>query len=70
MPRATKVETVEEDVESENGKRSYVPRLSITVTSEMMHNIRIAAALADMEKGEWCTKTLERAADKAVNGSE
>lgn len=68
MPR-TKAEPVEE-VEETNGKRPYVPRLSLTVTSEMLRNIRIASALADMDKGEWCTTVLERAADKAVAGAD
>ena len=65
-----KAVTVEEEVdaiEDSNGKRPYVPRLSISVTSEMQRNIRIASALADMRPGEWCTAILEKAADKAIN---
>lgn len=58
-----------EEVEAEtNGKRPYVPRLSLTMTTEALKNVRIAAALADMDKGEWCTNILERAADKALEG--
>lgn len=68
--RTKKAPTVEEEVdaiEESNGKRPYVPRLSISVTSEMQRNIRIASALADMRPGEWCTAILEKAAEKAIN---
>jgi serine kinase of HPr protein (carbohydrate metabolism regulator) len=68
MPTTRKAEKVEEleEVEETNGKRPYVPRLSLTMTSEMMKNIRIASALADMRPGEWCSSILERAADKVI----
>lgn len=41
-------------------------RLSLTLDPSIMKKIRIAAAYADMDKGEWCASILERAADKAV----
>jgi hypothetical protein len=66
MPRTAKV--VEADEAETNGKRPYVPRLSLTMTTEALKNIRIAAALADMDKGEWCTAILEKAAEKALEG--
>ena len=64
MPRAAKPQEVEE-----NGKRPYVPRLSISMTTESMRNMRIAAALADMRMGEWATAILEKAADKVIEDS-
>lgn len=64
------VEEVEEEVEETNGKRPYIPRLSISISSEMQRNIRIASAMADMRPGEWCTAILEKAADKAINNEE
>lgn len=59
-----------EEVEETNGKRPYIPRLSISVSTEMQRNIRIASAMADMRPGEWCTAILEKAADKAINNEE
>jgi hypothetical protein len=66
---ATRTKKPVEEVQEveENGKRPYIPRLSISVTSEMQRNIRIASAMADMRPGEWCTAILEKAADKAIN---
>lgn len=68
MARATQKAEEIEEVEETNGKRAYVQRLSLTITSEMRQNIRIAAALADMREGEWCTEILERAASKVIEG--
>lgn len=67
MPRAKQEADVEETVEETNGKRPYVPRLSISVTSEMQKNIRIASAIADMRVGDWCTTVLEKAAEKVIS---
>ena len=64
MPRATKEK--EAPVEETNGKRPYVPRLSISVTSEMQRNLRLAAAIANKTVGEWCTEILEKYAEKAI----
>lgn len=64
-----KAKVVEAEVEETNGKRPYVPRLSISITSEMQRNVRIAAALADMTVGEWCTAMLDRAAEKVISDS-
>ncbi len=68
MARATKQPEVEETEET-NGKRPYVPRLSISISTEMQRNIRIAAALADMTVGEWATAILDKASDKVMGES-
>jgi uncharacterized protein (DUF1778 family) len=65
----TKPAVQEEDEEVQpatNGRRPAAPRISITVTSEVRRNIRIAAAVSDKEIGEWCSLVLERAADKVI----
>lgn len=46
----------------ENGQQ----RISFTVDQKIRKNIRIAAALADMDTGEWIVMILEKAAEKAV----
>lgn len=55
----------EDEVES-NGKGLY--RISFTVDQPTSRNIRLASALADMDKGEWIVMILEKAAEKAVAG--
>ena len=44
-------------------------RISFTVTPEIRKNIRIAAALADQDTGDWIVGILEKAAEKAVPAS-
>ena len=61
-------EDVEEVIESNGAAKNL--RLSITVDPSLRRHIRIAAALADMDVGEWCAKVLERYATKAVEQSE
>jgi len=41
------------------------PRISITVDPRLRKKIRIAAALADMEDGEWCKVVLVTASKRA-----
>jgi hypothetical protein len=41
-------------------------RISITIDGPMRRNMRIAAAHADMEVGDWAREILERAAEKAT----
>lgn len=41
-------------------------RISFTVDKRIKKNIRIAAALADMDPGEWIVMILDKAAEKAV----
>lgn len=47
-------------------KREPVPRLSITLPSEVRAKIRLAAALRDMEPGEWCKHVLVTVARRTV----
>jgi hypothetical protein len=56
----------EDDVLPEPDKKAGVVRVSITIDSDTRRNIRIAAAHADMEVGEWCSHVLGKYADKAV----
>jgi hypothetical protein len=41
-------------------------RLSITIEPTIRKKLRLAAAVHDMNIGEWASKVLENAADKAV----
>lgn len=43
-------------------------RISITIDPSLRRNMRIAAAHADMEVGEWASEVLKQAAVKAVKG--
>jgi hypothetical protein len=43
-------------------------RISITIDPSLRRNMRIAAAHADMEIGEWASAVLKQAAIKAVKG--
>jgi len=43
-------------------------RISVTIDPSLRRNMRIAAAHADMEVGEWATTVLRQAAIKAVRG--
>lgn len=45
-------------------------RLSVTVTPQVRKLIRIAAAVNDMENGEWAAKVLEKAAERAMESGE
>lgn len=41
-------------------------RISITIDPSLRRKLRLAAAIADMTVGEWCSATLEKFADKEV----
>jgi len=41
-------------------------RLSLTIEPSIRRKVRLAAAVHDMTMGEWASKVLENAADKAV----
>ena len=43
------------------------PRMSITIDARLRKAIRIAAAKADLEIGDWCKTVLVTAANKAVH---
>jgi hypothetical protein len=43
-------------------------RLSITIDPSVRRKLRLAAAVHDLNIGEWASKVLENAADKAVEG--
>lgn len=65
MATAKKTPDDEVEVIETNGAKD-VYRMSITVDQSTRRHIRIAAALADMEVGEWACAVLERAATKAT----
>lgn len=48
-------------------RTAALPRLSTTVSSDLRKKIRIAAALADMEDGEWCRFIVTEHARRRVN---
>jgi hypothetical protein len=52
---------------SRSGKRRapVLPRMSVTLPAKLRRLIRIAAARADLEIGEWCKVVLTEAADRA-----
>lgn len=56
--------TVPEEEAVENGKHVY--RVSFSIDPSLRRKIRIAAALNNMENGEWMAAIIERAADKAL----
>lgn len=56
----------EDQTVQEEGDRKDLIRISISVTSQLRKSIRIAAAYADLDVGEWAAKTLKEAADKAI----
>ena len=51
--------------DNEEEKAPY--RLSISIEPDLRRNMRIAAAHADMTIGEWATKVLGLAAEKATS---
>lgn len=42
-----------------------LPRMSVTLPAKLRRLIRIAAARADLEIGEWCKVVLEEAAERS-----
>lgn len=54
------------DDEQPPGRGPQPPRVSVTVTPELRKKIRIAAARADLEIGEWCKLVILTAASKTV----
>ena len=65
--RVVEEEEIEEQ-EDETPKRRAPggPRISITLPGRLRKKIRLAAALADMEQGEWAKVILVTAAKKVV----
>ena len=59
-------EAVEEVESTSRPSRAPQPRLSITITAPLRKAIRIAAARADLEPGEWSKAVLAAAAQKTV----
>lgn len=51
-----------------NGDEDGGYRLSITIDPSVRRKLRLAAAVHDLNIGEWASKVLENAADKAVEG--
>lgn len=49
-----------------NGDEDGGYRLSITIDPSIRRKLRLAAAVHDLNIGEWASKVLENAADKAV----
>lgn len=61
----------EEDEEVEvpaatSGRAPAAPRISITITPQLRKKLRLAAALADMEEGDWARTVLVTAARRTV----
>ena len=56
----------EETPKVKKPRPAQAPRLSITITPELRKKIRIAAARADMEIGEWCKFIISEAAKRRV----
>ena len=48
-------------------RAAALPRMSITIDARLRKAIRIAAAKADMEIGDWCKTVLVTAANRAVH---
>lgn len=59
----TNTKAVEADEDATNGDKF---RLSITLDPSLRRNIRIAAAYHDLPVGDWASRVLQLAADKAV----
>jgi len=55
----------DQTVQEESDRKDQI-RISISVTPQLRESIRIAAAYADMDVGEWAATTLKEAADKAI----
>ncbi len=51
---------------SAKSRTAALPRLSCTVSNATRKKIRIAAALADMEDGEWCRLIVTEHAKRRV----
>jgi hypothetical protein len=52
------------------GPNQEMVRVSITIDKAVRRKIRIAAASADMELGDWVTTTLRDAAETAIRAEE
>ena len=64
---AKKGKTVVEETPAKKSRAPGLPRMSITLSAKLRKAIRIAAAKADMEIGDWCKTVLVTAANKAVH---
>jgi uncharacterized protein (DUF1778 family) len=53
-------------LERDQGAEPSQVRISISMEPRVRKMIRIAAAYADMEIGEWATNVLREAAEKAI----
>lgn len=61
------VEEVEDESSSRGSRRGpAIPRVSVTLPSELRRKVRLAAALADMEENEWCRVVVVTAAERTV----
>lgn len=60
------VEDVEEETKVLGGRGPQPPRMSVTLPPNVRKQIRLAAAIADMEINEWCRVVLATAASKSV----
>ena len=56
----------ERKAKTETKERAEQIRISISIDAPMRRNMRIAAAHADMEVGDWARAILEKAAEKAT----
>lgn len=67
-PRPVEEDEVEAPVvkKSRSGKRRapVLPRMSVTLPAKLRKLVRIAAAKADLEVGEWCKVVLTEAANR------
>lgn len=59
-------DTQDDEIESKPTRGPQPPRMSVSVTTELRKKIRIAAARADLEIGEWCKLIVAEAARRRV----
>jgi len=52
------------------GPNQELVRVSITIDKGTRKRIRIAAAYADMDVGDWVTHSLREAAERTIRGEE
>lgn len=64
--RSSEQEEDIEDTEIKPTRGPQPPRMSVSVTTELRKKIRIAAARADLEIGEWCKLIVAEAARRRV----
>lgn len=65
--RREEAEDEEVEVPAETSSRApAAPRISITITPSLRKKVRLAAALADMEEGDWARTVLVTASRRIV----